>query len=71
MNTPVSRRQFVRTAAGAAAIFTAPLIVPARLFGADAPSNRIRVGQIGCGRIALVHDLPGVLRSGLADVVSV
>ena len=71
MNTPVSRRQFVRTAAGAAAIFTAPLIVPARLFGADAPSNRIRVGQIGCGRIALGHDLPGVLRSGLADVVAV
>ena len=71
MNTPVSRRQFVRTAAGAAAIFTAPLIVPSRLFGADAPSNRIRVGQIGCGRIALGHDLPGVLRSGLADVVAV
>lgn len=71
MTTPVSRRQFVRTAAGAAALFTAPLIVPARLFGAAAPSNRIRVGQIGCGRIALGHDLPGVMRSGLADVVAV
>lgn len=71
MTTPVSRRQFVRTAAGAAALFTAPLIVPSRMFGAAAPSNRIRVGQIGCGRIALGHDLPGVLRSGLADVVAV
>lgn len=68
---PVSRRQFVRTAAGAAALFTAPLIVPSRLFGAAAPSNRIRVGQIGCGRIALGHDMPGVLRSGLADIVAV
>lgn len=71
MTTPVSRRQFVRTAAGAAALFTAPLIVPSRLFGAASPSNRIRVGQIGCGRIALGHDLPGVLRSGLADVMAV
>lgn len=71
MTTPVSRRQFVRTAAGATALFTAPLIVPSRLFGAAAPSNRIRVGQIGCGRIALGHDLPGVMRSGLADVVAV
>ncbi|MDQ5981006.1 MAG: hypothetical protein QG602_3984 [Verrucomicrobiota bacterium] len=71
MTTPVSRRQFVRTAAGAAALFTVPLIVPSRLFGAAAPSNRIRVGQIGCGRIAIGHDLPGVLRSGLADVVAV
>lgn len=71
MTTPFSRRQFVRTAVGAAALFTAPMIVPSRLFGASAPSNRIRVGQIGCGRIALGHDLPGVLRSGLADVVAV
>lgn len=69
MSTLVSRRHFVRTAA--AALVTAPLIVPSRLFGANAPSNRIRVGQIGCGRIALGHDLPGVLRSGLADVVAV
>ncbi|MEN9403412.1 MAG: Inositol 2-dehydrogenase [Verrucomicrobiota bacterium] len=67
----VTRRQFVRTAAGAIALFTVPLIVPSRLLGADAPSNRIRVGQIGCGRIALGHDLPGVLESGLADVVAV
>ncbi len=71
MTTPVSRRHFMRTAAGAAALITAPLIAPSRLFGATAPSNRIRVGQIGCGRIALGHDLPGVLRSGLADVVAV
>jgi myo-inositol 2-dehydrogenase / D-chiro-inositol 1-dehydrogenase len=71
MNTTVSRRQFVRTAAGATALLAAPLILPVRLFGADAPSNRIRVGQIGCGRIARGHDMPGVFKSGLADVVAV
>ena len=67
----VTRRQFVRTSAVAAAAFTAPLIIPSRLLGADAPSNRIRVGHIGCGRIASGHDMPGVFKSGLADVVAV
>jgi myo-inositol 2-dehydrogenase/D-chiro-inositol 1-dehydrogenase len=66
--SPRSRRSFFRSA-GAAAV--APFFLPSRLFGAGAPSNRIRVGQIGCGRIARGHDLPGVLRSGLADVVAV
>ena len=63
----VSRRDFVKWAAVAGA----PLILPRRLFGAVAPSNRIRVGQIGCGRIARDHDIPGVLKSGLADIVAV
>jgi myo-inositol 2-dehydrogenase / D-chiro-inositol 1-dehydrogenase len=69
--TPLSRRDFVRSLAGTAAVLSAPLILPSRLFGADAPSNRIRVGQIGCGRIAVAHDLPGVIRSKLAEVVAV
>src|SRR5258706_15600554 len=64
-----TRRDFVRTAAVTAAV--APLIVPSRLFGADAPSNRIRVAHIGCGRIGQTHDMPGVAGSGLADVVAV
>lgn len=64
-----TRRDFMRTAAITAAI--SPLIVPSRLFGADAPSNRIRVGHIGCGRIGSGHDMPGVAQSGLADVVAV
>jgi myo-inositol 2-dehydrogenase / D-chiro-inositol 1-dehydrogenase len=75
MKTPLprskefSRRKFCRTACVAAAV--APFIAPSRLFGADAPSNRIRVGHIGCGRISTLHDMPGVARSGLADVVAV
>ena len=36
-----------------------------------APGNRIRVGHIGCGRIARAHDMPGVFKSGLADPVAV
>jgi predicted dehydrogenase len=70
---PMSRRDFVqRTAAGvAAAAVGAPLIVPSRVFGAAAPSNRIRVGCIGAGRIAQGHDMPGVAESGLADILAV
>ena len=67
----VSRRDFCRLGAGAVAAFGLPLILPSRLRGATAPSNRIRVGQIGCGRIARGHDMPGVLNSGLADIVAV
>jgi predicted dehydrogenase len=67
----LSRREFCRTTAAAAAAVAAPLIIPSRLLGADAPSNRIRVGHIGCGRIAQSHDMPGVANSGLADVLAV
>ncbi len=67
--TAYSRRRFIGTGAGA--LLAAPLIVPSRVLGADAPSNRIRVGHIGCGRIFQAHDLPGVLKSGMADVLAV
>jgi len=67
----ISRREFCQTAAVAAAAFAVPMILPRHLFGAPAPSNRIRVGQIGCGRIAHGHDMPEVLGSGLADIVAV
>ena len=66
----VSRRDFVKLAVTAGMV--APLFVPARLLrGQTAPSNRIRVGQIGAGRIATSHDIPGVLKAGLADYVAV
>src|ERR1700690_689666 len=68
---PVSRRDFLKTTAIGTVALAMALIIPSRLLGADAPSNRIRVGQIGCGRIATVHDMPGVLNSGLADIVAV
>lgn len=62
-----SRRTFMKTSA----VFAVPFIIPSRLLGADAPSNRIRVAQIGCGRIAFSMDMPGVLRTGVADFVAV
>jgi len=62
----ISRRTLVKTAAIGAAV--APLIIPARAWGAN---NRIRVGQIGLGRIAQSHDMPGVIKSELADYVAV
>jgi len=68
---PLTRRQFARTSLLGAAALTLPNFIPARLFGATAPSNRIRVGQIGGGRIARGHDMPAVLHSGLADYVAV
>jgi myo-inositol 2-dehydrogenase/D-chiro-inositol 1-dehydrogenase len=67
----ITRRRFLGTTAAAGAALAMPMFVPSRLLGADAPSNRVRVGQIGCGRIATVHDMPGVLSSGLADYVAV
>jgi hypothetical protein len=45
-NKPLSRRQFVRTAAAGV---TLPWIIPASVLGAQAPSNRITAGFIGTG----------------------
>jgi myo-inositol 2-dehydrogenase/D-chiro-inositol 1-dehydrogenase len=61
----LGRRAFVSTAAGAAV----SLAIPGRLRAAT--PARVRVGQIGCGRIARVHDMPSVLGSGLAEIVAV
>jgi predicted dehydrogenase len=68
---PISRRTFIEQSATAAAIVAAPLVLPRRLFGASAPSNRVRVGHIGCGRIAQSHDMVGVAGADLADVLAV
>jgi predicted dehydrogenase len=67
----MTRRGFLRKSAFASAAAALPLIVPSRLLGADSPSNRVRVGHIGCGRIATGHDMPGVAKADLADVVAV
>jgi len=61
-----NRREFVKTAANGAAVATVawgfPTIVPSSVFGKNAPSNMINVGQIGCGRIATVHDMQTTLK---------
>ena len=71
----VSRRQFMATAGkaiGASSVVAGfPAIVPASVFGATAPSNRINVGAIGTGRISRGHDLPGILKYDGARVMAV
>jgi predicted dehydrogenase len=66
----LTRREFARTSLLGARLLAAPNILPARLFGATAPSNRIRIGQIGCGRIAQGHDMPSVMQANLGDYVA-
>ena len=48
--TDVSRRQFLKGSATVVTGLLAPAIVPASVFGAEAPSNRITLGCIGVGR---------------------
>jgi hypothetical protein len=68
----LSRRQFLRTTlAGVAGVTIVPTIVPSSVLGADAPSNKIQIGQIGCGRIAHDMDMPGILKHDIARIVAV
>lgn len=71
----ISRRDFlsnsVKTALGTTIAVSFPSIVPASVFGKNAPSNRINIGAIGTGRISRGHDLPGVWRHDFAQVVAV
>ena len=62
-NSLTTRRRFVKTSTLAtAAVAGFPTIVPSSVFGADAPSKRIQIGQIGCGRIAHDMDMKGILK---------
>jgi predicted dehydrogenase len=66
------RRDCLRTTlTGTAGALLAPAIVPASVLGKEAPSHKIHVGQIGCGRIARAHDLPEVMKYDVARVVAV
>lgn len=71
----VSRRTFLKASAtgiaAASSVAGFPSIVPASVLGAAAPSNRINVGAIGAGRISRTHDLPGIWRHDIAQVVAV
>lgn len=58
----VDRRSFVKGSLLTAAAAGFPTIVPSRVLGQDAPSNRINIGAIGVGRISRGHDMPGVMQ---------
>ena len=67
-----SRRKFLKSSMiGASAAFVVPTIVPATVFGKNAPSNKINVGQIGCGRIARGHDMPGSMQHDASRMIAV
>ncbi|MCA9262642.1 MAG: Gfo/Idh/MocA family oxidoreductase [Planctomycetales bacterium] len=59
-----TRRSFIKDAATAAAALSVPTIVPAHVFGKNVPSDTLRVGSIGTGRMG--HgDMLACLREGL------
>ncbi len=68
----MKRRTFInKTLIGTVGIAGFPTIVPASVFGKNAPSNKINIAQIGCGRIARDHDLPGTLQHDIARIMAV
>jgi len=74
-NRAINRRTFLQSAGAATtAVLAAPLVVPARVLGADggvAPSNRINMGFIGTGRQVFFANLPWHLWSKETQVVAV
>jgi len=68
----MKRRNFIKSAgvvtAGSVVI---PTIVPSSVFGKYAPSNRINIGQIGCGRIARSHDIEDTIIYDQAQFIAV
>ncbi len=51
----VSRRDLIKGGIAAGAALGFPTIVPSMVLGAEAPSKRVHVGQIGCGGISNYH----------------
>jgi predicted dehydrogenase len=71
----MTRRSFMAGAgkgvAGSLLAAGFPSIVPASVFGANAPSKRINVGAIGTGRISRGHDMPGIWKHDVARIMAV
>ncbi|MCY7350251.1 MAG: Gfo/Idh/MocA family oxidoreductase [Cytophagaceae bacterium] len=75
----MNRRDFLKNSTLATASFGIPTLVPASVFGKNAPSNRITIGVIGTGRQgygqnlqgASVANVPGILSLPDAQVVAV
>lgn len=68
----MERRNFLKNSASAVAgAVIIPQVVPASVFGKNAPSNKINVAQIGFGRIAMTHDLAETLPIDEVRVIAV
>ncbi len=48
-----------------------PTIIPSTVIGKNPPSDKINIGQIGFGRIAMTHDLAETLNYDVARIVAV
>jgi predicted dehydrogenase len=67
----MKRRTFLgASVAGLAGGIILPSIIPACNIRKGSPNARINIAQIGCGRIARLHDLPEVLKYDVARVVA-
>src|SRR5215472_4217967 len=67
-----TRRRFLeRSLATAAGSAVFPAIIPARVLGADAPSKKINILQVGCGRIAHAMDMPGLIKQNPVRIMAV
>ncbi|MCL1919466.1 MAG: Gfo/Idh/MocA family oxidoreductase [Kiritimatiellaeota bacterium] len=64
----MNRRTFIQTVIAASA---APTVIPARVLGQDAPSKRINVGMIGCGRHGTSPNLDQFLKMADVSVIAV
>ena len=68
----MKRRMFLKNAtATAVGTVILPTIVPSSVFGKNAPSNKINIGQIGFGRIARDHDIAETIRYDQAQFIAV
>lgn len=68
----ITRRQFLKSSTAAAcAALCGPVVLPAGVFGADAPSNRITIGMIGMGRQAYYSNVKSFLNASDVQVVAV
>lgn len=67
----MQRRTFLQSAGLIAAAAAAPAILPARVFGRQAPSNRVNLAFIGTGRQAYGMNLPEFMAVPGVQVVAV
>ncbi|MDG1344257.1 MAG: Gfo/Idh/MocA family oxidoreductase [Flavobacteriaceae bacterium] len=68
----MKRRNFITKVSATSAItFLAPSILPSGVYGKTKANNKINIGQIGCGRIARSHDMPGVMQYENARLIAV
>jgi len=68
----MQRRDFIRkTTASGIALGVMPTIVPSTVLGKGAPSNRINVAMIGCGRQTANINIPQIITSEIARITAV